>query len=144
MKTFIREKLLQGLDVLADEVREIDARGNLWKTSGDIINPAGTLALHLAGNIQHFIGAVLGHSGYVRKRDYEFSARELSANELLKEIQAARVCVVQTFLQLSEAQLAARYPGPFLGLDHTTLEVLYILYGHLQYHLGQINYLRRM
>jgi hypothetical protein len=144
MRNFIREKLIQGLDTLKEEIKEVEAAGKLWKTSGEILNPPGTLALHLAGNIQHFVGAQLGNTGYIRQRDREFNEREISLDDLLKEISAARTAVVNTFIHLHDAGLATKYPVPFLGNDRTTLEVLFILYGHMQYHLGQINYLRRM
>lgn len=144
MKNFIREKLIQGLDTLKEEIKEVDAAGKLWKTSGEILNPPGTLALHLAGNIQHFVGAQLGKTGYVRHRDREFNERNITIEELLKEIGAARSCVVSTFIHIHDSSLSTKYPVPFLGNDRTTQEVLFILYGHMQYHLGQINYLRRM
>jgi hypothetical protein len=144
MKSFIREKFLQGLEVLRDEINAVNADGKLWKTQGDIINPPGTLALHLAGNIQHFIGAQLGKTGYVRKRDYEFNARDLKLEELLAEINAARDAIIDTFNKIPDAGLASKYPIEFLGQKRTTTEVLFILYGHMQYHLGQINYLRRI
>jgi hypothetical protein len=144
MKNFIREKFLQGLDTLRDEIKEVDSVGRLWTTSGEILNPPGTLALHLSGNIQHFIGAMLGKSGYVRQRDNEFNARDLTADQLLAEIAAARHCVVATFVHIHDTTLSTKYPVQFLGNDRTTMEVLFILYGHMQYHLGQINYLKRM
>ena len=61
------------LGKLKEEVDSYQNEANLWIVTNDVSNSAGNLCLHLVGNLNHFIGAVLGDSGYVRQRDLEFS-----------------------------------------------------------------------
>ncbi len=137
--------LLRDLDRLADEVAAYPDDESLWTMAGAIPNSGGTLALHLAGNLQHFIGALLGATGYVRKRDVEFSARGLTRAQLLAEVTAAREAVAATLGRLGDEALARPWTGPGpLGDGATTGAMLIHLSGHLMYHIGQINYHRRL
>jgi len=135
--------LLRDLDKLALELSLYRAEKNLWRTDGEITNSAGNLALHLAGNLQHFIGALLGSSGYVRDRNREFAAKDLSRETLIEEIEATKNVIANTLPTLTDEQLMGEFPGkiPF----ETNVEGFLIhLHGHLNYHLGQINYHRRL
>ncbi len=116
----------------------------IWKIEKSIKNPAGNLCLHLCGNLQHFIGAVLGNTGYLRNRDLEFSARNISRESLVKEITQARKSIADTLPLLTEAQLLENYPVDVFGHPMTTLHFLMHLSAHLGYHLGQVNYHRRL
>ena len=116
---------------------------DLWLLKGDIKNSPGTLALHITGNLKHFIGAQLGKTGYIRERDKEFSDRNVSKENLLKGLNEALEIVKTTLSNLSEEDLKKDFPIPFLEKVRPTLEILFILYGHLNYHLGQVNYHRR-
>ncbi|QOI97889.1 MAG: DUF1572 family protein [Flammeovirgaceae bacterium] len=139
IKLFDRE-----LTTLEKEINLYPSEENIWKLGGEIKNTAGNLCLHLCGNLQHFIGTVLGHSGYVRNRDYEFAARSLTREHLLREVQTTREVVKSTLTKLDEAILQKEYPLQTLGYPMTTSYFLVHLYGHLNYHLGQINYHRRL
>jgi uncharacterized damage-inducible protein DinB len=52
--------------------------------------------------------------------------------------------VRETLGKLAAADLTSQYPLQVLGYPMTTTYFLVHLYGHLNYHLGQVNYLRRL
>ena len=108
-----------------------------------ITNPAGSLALHVAGGLQYLIGAVLGHTGYVRDRDAEFRRRAGARSEVIAELDRALAVVRAVLPQLSEASLAAEFPEPVLGVRFHTGRFLLHLCAHAAFHLGQAGYLRR-
>ena len=111
---------------------------------GDIKNPAGNLALHLCGNLQHYIGAVLGNTGYVRERPMEFSLKNISAKDLALEIIKIKEAIKRTFTKLDPALLDEEYPEKVFDYPMTTQYFLIHLTAHLGYHLGQVNYHRRL
>jgi hypothetical protein len=127
--------------------RELEAYASerdIWRVAPGIANSAGTLALHLAGNVQHFFGAVMGGTGYKRDRDAEFGRRDVPRAELVAQIEAAIVAVERGLAQVSEATLAVEFPERIAGHTVTTGEWLVHLVAHLGYHLGQIDYHRRL
>lgn len=134
---------LRELNKLKEELALFPDDRSIWSVKGDINNSPGTLTLHLIGNLKHFIGGQLGNTGYVRDRDKEFSERNISAAELIRQVDEVIAIVQKTLTGLSEKQLEAEFPLEFLGAKRSTGEILFILYGHLNYHLGQINYYRR-
>jgi hypothetical protein len=135
---------LRDLDKLVAEIEAFPSEESLWRSGGDVKNPAGTLGLHLAGNLQHFFGAVLGGTGYVRNRDLEFSARRVAKTEILAGLQMAREVVAKVLGDMSDAQLTGVFPANHFGENRSTLHALLHLLSHLSYHLGQVNYLRRL
>jgi len=142
---------LKDLEKLKTEITSFKDEKNLWKISGEIKNSAGNLCLHLCGNLQHFIGAVLGNTGYVRNRDAEFSRKDvpirepaLPAGRLVAEIQLTMKVVQKALAELNEDDLQKTYPISVLGFEMTTEFFLIHLTTHLNYHLGQINYHRRL
>ncbi|GIV35650.1 MAG: hypothetical protein KatS3mg032_0029 [Cyclobacteriaceae bacterium] len=127
--------------------KEIEAYPNeeaLWRLAGEIKNPGGNLCLHLCGNLQHFIGHVLGGSDYRRNRDYEFSARHVPRATLLKETETTRTVVGQTLSALNPSTLLKPFPAELPMGQVTTSFFLLHLVAHLNYHLGQVNYHRRL
>src|SRR4051812_35442996 len=106
----IRALILRELRALSREVEAYPNEADLWALPPGIPNSAGTLALHVAGNLQHFIGARLGGTGYVRHRDVEFSRRDATRAELLEGLDAAARAVESTFARMSDADLAKPYP----------------------------------
>ncbi len=132
------------LDKLRSEIELYTSEEDLWKTTEGITNSAGNLCQHLTGNLQHFFGAVLGDSGYVRDRDAEFSARDTSKADLLADIDDAAGSVKNTLAQLSNDDLAKNYPVEVFDRPMTTGYFLVHLSTHLSYHLGQVNYHRRL
>jgi hypothetical protein len=136
--------MLRELVTLRKEIDAYPSDESLWKVVPGITNSGGTLALHLAGNLQHFIGAVLGSSGYIRDRDAEFSVRGLSRAEVLNLIDQATASLTHTFQTLTDEVLRRQYPERVGKVRLTTGDFLVHLEGHLAYHLGQIDYHRRM
>jgi uncharacterized damage-inducible protein DinB len=132
------------LEILKTEISSFKDEKNIWKISGDIKNSAGNLGLHLCGNLQHFIGGVLGNSGYVRNRDAEFSKKNVPVKELVYEIELTTQVVANTLKELEEEELQRTFPINVFGQETTTGYFLTHLSTHLNYHLGQINYHRRL
>ncbi len=133
------------LEKLKEEIGLYRDEGTIWKIDGEITNSAGNLCLHLIGNLNAFIGAELGNSGYVRQRDIEFSTRETPRDELLKKIDKTTQIVADSLDRLSNEQLEEDYPlVVFAGKKMSTGYFIIHLATHLNYHLGQINYHRRI
>lgn len=128
---------------LMNEIEAYPADAAVWQIAPGVTNSAGTLALHVAGNVQYFIGAVLNSSGFIRDRDAEFASRGLPRARLLAELQAAITAVELTLPRLTAEQLAAEYPVPVAGRLVRTSDLLVHLAAHLGYHLGQVDYHRR-
>lgn len=129
---------------LKDELRAFDSEKDLWRVSGDMKNSAGNLTLHLIGNLNHFFGAVLGNTGYVRERDKEFSEKNVPREQLLLELEKTEHVVVSVLQSLSDEDAQREFPLPFFGEGAKTAFVLGNLLAHFNYHLGQVNALRRM
>ena len=129
---------------LRQEIEAYPSDAELWRVVPGISNSGGTLALHLAGNLQHFVGAVLGGTSYIRNRDQEFSARGLSRVQVAAEVSAALAAVERTFRRLGPADFGAEYPEPVAKVRVNTGDFLIHLASHLAYHLGQVDYHRRM
>lgn len=140
----IRRVLARDLRALARQIEAYPDDEVVWRTVSGIANSAGTLTLHLAGNLEHFVGAVLGGTGYVRDRGAEFATRDLARAELRRRIEAAAKSVDATLAQLAPEQCEAEYPVPVGGRTLGTGDFLVHLAAHLAYHLGQIDYHRRM
>lgn len=140
----LSELFARDLRVLANEINLYENEADLWIVRDGINNSAGNLCLHLLGNLQHFIGALLGNSGYVRDRDREFSDKNVARAELLAGIDATIDIVSRTLNQLPAAQLEEDFPVKKRDQTVSTEHMLLHLFGHLSYHLGQVNYHRRL
>jgi len=116
----------------------------LWRTEKNIANSAGNLCLHLVGNLNTFIGAVLGGTPYERKRDLEFSLRNVPRADLLSKIDETLKVVDHGLDQLTDLQLQQDFPVVIWDKPTGTVYTLSYLLAHLGYHLGQINYHRRL
>ena len=132
------------LKKLSQEVSAYSDESILWQVSGLISNSAGNLCLHILGNLNAFIGAELGQTGYIRHREQEFGLKDVPRLELLKSIDATNEMIRNTLSSLNPKQLEAPYPLQVFGKEMTTLFFLMHLTTHLTYHLGQINYHRRL
>lgn len=129
---------------LAQELGAFPDTASVWQTVPGVSNAAGTLALHLEGGLRHFIGFRLGQIEYKRDRPLEFSARDVDRDELVARIEAVRASIPQVIASLSEARLDKIDPNNGTDQPLTTRQWLIHLYGHLSYHLGQIDYIRRV
>ncbi len=144
MKNSLIDLITKDLIKLQKEINEYATEEDLWIIEKDIQNSGGNLAIHLIGNLNHFIGAILGNSGYIRERDKEFNDKNISRKKIISEIDALIIGLEEVFLSLTKEDLAKIYPINVLGKEMTTTYFLLHLYGHLNYHLGQINYHRRL
>jgi uncharacterized damage-inducible protein DinB len=132
------------LNKLKTEIELYRNEETIWKTDRNISNSAGNLCLHLVGNLNNYIGAILGNSGYVRNRELEFSLKDVPRTELIQQIENTIEIVNSSLERLSTEDLHKEYPSEPLGYKMTTGYFLIHLFGHLSYHLGQINYHRRL
>ena len=144
MKEILSQLFQRDLEKLKDEITSYKNEKKMWEVTGEIKNSAGNLCLHICGNLQHFVGAVLGNSGYERKRDEEFSKKNVPVEEMVKEIDKTLEVVQQTLSELKEEKLDEIFPINVFGYEMTTGFFLTHLTTHLSYHLGQINYHRRL
>jgi len=117
---------------------------SVWRLVPGVANSSGTLALHLAGNVQHFFGKVLGGTNYVRDRTAEFNRRDVPRAEIQAQLDAAIAAVEPGLSRVKDNGLDADYPEHIAAHSVATGEWLIHLAAHLAYHLGQIDYHRRM
>jgi phage FluMu protein gp41 len=132
------------LDRLMKEIENYGNEKNLWKTTGQISNSAGNLSLHLVGNLKHFIGKQIGGFEYQRNREFEFTGKDVIRAELLDEIISCKNQITVSLEGMDDSLLGADYPLEVFGHKMSYFYFLLHLYGHLNYHLGQINYHRRL
>jgi uncharacterized damage-inducible protein DinB len=132
------------LDKLKEELAAYEQDDQVWKTAEGISNSGGNLCLHLTGNLQHYIGATLAETGYIRNRDAEFKLKNIPKHRLLEEVDNAKQVVTDTLEQLSKKELESEYPIQVTGEPMSTQAFLIYLLKHLSYHIGQINYHRRL
>jgi len=131
---------------LADQLKGYPDDDTVWAVLPGTLNSAGTLALHMVGNLEHYIGAALGDTGYVRDREAEFARRGVPRAELLRGIEEGRSAIIGTLRGLSNEELLAPFPGESprgLG-DETAHKFLLHLAAHFSWHLGQVDYHRRV
>lgn len=136
--------LVRELETFAREVELYPDDASLWKTLPGVTNSAGNLALHVCGNLRHFVGAVLGGSGYVRNRDAEFAARSGSRDDVARQLRDTARVVSETLAGLPREALARPFPEPVANLQLPCDRFLMHLAVHLGFHLGQAGYLRRV
>lgn len=136
--------ILRDLDTLARELDAYPDDASVWLLPPGLPNSAGTLVLHLCGNLRHFIGATLGDTGYVRQRDAEFSTRDVDRTTLRALLAEARRDIDHTFAQLDPDRLTERYPLEVLGGHVEVGDWITHVATHLAYHLGQVDYHRRL
>ncbi len=132
------------LNKIIKEIESYQSEESLWLITEGISNSAGNLTLHLVGNLRTYIGKNLGGFEYIRNREAEFSAKNIPKETLLSMIKETKSIVLSTLESLNIKQLEDVYPEEVLGYKMTTQFFLIHLYGHLNYHLGQINYHRRL
>jgi len=133
------------LNRLSDEISKYPDDEILGKTVKGITNSSANLTLHLIGNLNHFIGHQLGGSSYVRDREAEFGRKDITKEELLEKLADCQEVVADSLQKINDEQLNTMHdPGFITGETMTVRQFLMHLYGHLNYHLGQINYHRRI
>ena len=132
------------LNKLKTEIELYNNEDNLWIVDKEVLNSAGNLCLHLVGNLNTFIGVTLGNSGYIRQRDLEFSLKNVPRIELLRQVDDVMIVVENILSKLTPEDLEKEYKRRVFEDYMTTGYFLVHLSTHLAYHLGQINYHRRL
>jgi hypothetical protein len=139
----VRRVLVRELEAFAREVELFPDDETLWKTMPGVANSAGNLALHACGNLEHFVGAVLGGTDYVRDRPAEFATREGRREDVAGHLRETAEVVARALARVPESALSAPYPEPHDGVQLPCCRFLLHLCVHLAFHLGQAGYLRR-
>ncbi len=132
------------LKTLERELNAYRTEEQVWALPPGLPNSGGTLVLHAAGNLQHFIGTVLGGSSYVRDRDAEFSRRDVSRADLIEDLRRADAVVRTTLPGLDPTRFDETYPLPVANRRVTTGDFMTHLAAHLAYHAGQVDFHRRI
>jgi uncharacterized damage-inducible protein DinB len=131
------------LKALKKEIELYEKEEDLWKVAEGINNSAGNLCLHILGNLNNYIGAILGNTGYLRNRAAEFTEKTSKA-ELLESIESTIKMLYEIINKLDSSSIESKYPEEVFGHEMNTDFFLIHLVGHLNYHLGQVNYHRRI
>jgi hypothetical protein len=144
LKETIKEILIRDLNKLKTEIESYTDESKLWIVLEGTNNSAGNLCLHIVGNLKYYIGTVLGKTGYIRDRESEFNKKNVPITELLKLVDDTVDIVIKTFPLLDENIFSAIYPVEISNQKMRTDFFVIHLAAHLNYHLGQINYHRRL
>ena len=132
------------LNKLKEEIKLYSNESNLWIVDKNVLNSGGNLCLHLVGNLNHFIGAEIGKTNYIRQRDLEFSLKNVPRTELIQQIDDVMLVIETVLHTLTEEDLQKEYSRRVFEDTMTVEYFLVHLSMHLGYHLGQINYHRRL
>lgn len=138
--TLFRRDLLK----LKQEISQYTKEDNIWRVDGAILNSAGNLTLHLIGNLNTYIGSEFGHTGYIRNRPAEFALKNISRKELTDKLEHTIKMLEDVLPQITIEQLLRAYPHETAEGSVSTEYFLMHLATHLNYHLGQVNYHRRL
>ncbi len=144
MLSEITELFERDLNRLIKEIQSYEDENDIWKIQPGISNSAGNLVLHLVGNLNHFIGATLANTGYIRDREKEFSDKNVPRIKLINDITETIVIIKSALKNLLKNDLEKDFPLAINNTISSTQFILIHLSGHLNYHLGQINYHRRL
>ena len=144
LNTILADLYERDLRKMIEEVSLFKDEQNLWRTQGAVKNSCGNLVLHITGGLNHYFGATLAHTGYIRDRDQEFSKKDVKREELVAQLEQVIPMMNETLSTLTAEQMEAEFP---IFFDKPNTSVSYVavrLLAHLGYHLGQVNYLRRV
>ncbi|HEV8513823.1 MAG TPA: DUF1572 family protein [Cyclobacteriaceae bacterium] len=140
----LRKVFLKDLQKLKEEIGLYKSESNIWKIEKNIANSAGNLCLHLVGNLNTYFGATIGKTGYIRNRDLEFSQKGVPQKELVTMVENTITMLDKVMKSMADEELEEEYPLLVLKEKTSTGYFLFHLSSHLGYHLGQINYHRRL
>lgn len=144
MLASLSQLFTRDLAKIIEEVNLYPDDPSLWKRIEPLPNPGGNLVLHICGNLNHYVGAHLGSTGYVRNRPAEFDSKDLLRADLVARLEQTSETVSRVLLALDPNALNDIYPEQVFEAPMSTQWFLLHLYGHLRYHAGQINYHRRL
>ncbi|WP_109301392.1 DinB family protein [Aquimarina sp. AU474] len=132
------------LNKLITEIKLYKNEENIWRVEKNISNSAGHLTLHLIGNLHTFIGKEIGKTGYIRNRNLEFTQENVSKQALIDSINDTIEMIKNSLISITNEELKKDYPVLKFSKTESTEYLLVHLTTHLTYHLGQINYHRRL
>ena len=133
------------LEKLKAEIELYNTEARIWHFEKGIANSGGNLCLHLLGNLNTYIGVALAKTNYIRQRDLEFSLKNIPRTELIQKIEETMNVVESGLKNLSPDDLKTDFPLIVWNNKPTeTAYTLIYLSNHFNYHLGQINYHRRL
>jgi Protein of unknown function (DUF1572) len=141
---WMTEIMENDLNKLKTEINLYKDETDLWKVKGEILNSAGNLCMHLLGNLNHFIGHIIGNTDYTRKRDLEFSDKNVSRSKLNEMIDSTIKVIKQSLPELKDSDIDKDFPVQIGGKTRKSGYLVIYLSDHFNYHLGQINYHRRL
>lgn len=130
------------IELFIHEMQELPEE-KLWEIPDGVTNSAGVLAQHITGNLNHFIGHGLGATGYIRQRDREFARSNKNIAEMVEDLNETKIMVAEVLSRLTNTDLEQPFPIE-IPFELNTFGMLLQLHHHLSYHLGQLNYLRRI
>ncbi|MGK4567458.1 DUF1572 family protein [Flavobacterium sp. 3HN19-14] len=140
----LRSLFTRDLNRLYDEIALYENEQASWKTQKEIANSAGNLCLHLIGNLNTYIGKEIGHTNYIRDRELEFSSKDIPRATLLEKVKSTIEVVNLSLQKIDDLVLKNEYPVLVFDEKTSTGYLLIHLATHLAYHLGQVNYHRRL
>lgn len=140
----LRTLFIRDLEKLKTEIASYQNESRIWVIEKAIANSSGNLCLHLVGNLNTYIGAELGKTGYIRNREHEFSLKNIPRKELINKVEETMAVVSNTLSKLTDEVIKNEYPMLVFENKTSTEYFLVHLAMHLSYHLGQINYHRRL
>ena len=132
------------INKLIVELNAYKTESNIWEISTGISNSAGNLTLHLIGNLNTYFGKNIGHTGYVRDRPAEFSLKNIAREQLIADLENTMAMLDKVFTNFDNSVLETTYPEKVFDYDLTHEQFFVHLLGHFNYHLGQVNYHRRL
>ena len=144
LSSLLTTQMVRELQTFIKEIEAFPSDDSVWHTRRGVTNSAGNLALHVCGNLQDFVGRVLGGTAYVRNRELEFSQREGTRASLVANLNATIDVIKATLPEVTDETMAADYPMQLAGKTLNTATFLIHLGAHLAFHLGQAGYLRRI
>ncbi len=144
MENYLSELFERDLLKLKDEINNFKDENNSWRAADGITNPAGTLVLHLLGNLNYTIGTLIGGTGYLRNREQEFSLKGVPREKLVADIESTIEVFKTSLAGINQSKLDETYPLEKIWGQKSTAFYLTSFFGHFSYHLGQVNYLRRI
>lgn len=144
LSSILTTQIVRELQTFIREIEAFPSDDSVWHTRRGVTNSAGNLALHVSGNLQDFVGRVLGGTSYVRNREQEFGQREGTRADLVAGLRTTIAVVEATLPNVTDEVMAADYPMQLNGKTLNTATFLVHLGAHLAFHLGQAGYLRRI
>ena len=144
MVEILKNLFNRDLNKLKLEIGSYQNESKIWCIDKNISNSAGNLCLHLIGNLNTYVGAQIGKTDYIRDRELEFSQKDIQQLELIAQIDATIIVINDSLDQLTDENLKDEYPLLVFEAKTSTEFMLVHLTTHLAYHLGQINYHRRL